>query len=153
MDYKLSINYELRDIKQSRNEVPVSVVHSLFAAPLFGYPIPMLISYSWHAHMIACHSTQKKHAKVKLHIKGFCLKSALLSMPKINPLTLKPAKSGLTNLEIYYLRKHFPENKWRRNVHQKPNYNSPSNILWTFALFSSYFQKYKSSRRKVLVEL
>ena len=45
MDYKLSINNELRDIKQPRNEVPVSVVHSLFA-PLFGYPIPTLISYS-----------------------------------------------------------------------------------------------------------
>ena len=65
----------------------------------------------------------------------------------LNPLTLRPAKTGLTNLEIYYLQRHFMENKWRRNVYQKPNYNSPSNILWTFSLFSSYFQKYESSRR------
>ena len=27
------------------------------------------------------------------------------------PLTLRPAKTGLTNLEIYYLQKHFLENK------------------------------------------
>ena len=27
----------------------------------------------------------------------------------INPLTLRPAKTGLTNLEIYYLQKHFLE--------------------------------------------
>ena len=28
----------------------------------------------------------------------------------INPLTLRAAKTGLTNLEIYYLQKHFLEN-------------------------------------------
>ena len=27
-----------------------------------------------------------------------------------NPLTLRPGKTGLTNLEIYYLQKHFLEN-------------------------------------------
>ena len=47
----------------------------------------------------------------------------------LNPLTLRPAKTGLTNLEIYYLQKHFLENKWRRNVYSNPNFNSPSNIL------------------------
>ena len=41
----------------------------------------------------------------------------------------------------------FFKNIWRRNVDHKPNNNSPSNILWTFALFLSYLQKYASSRR------
>ena len=47
----------------------------------------------------------------------------------------------------FYLQKHFPENIWKRNVNQKQTTNSPSNILLTFALYSSYFQKYKTSRR------
>ena len=69
-----------------------------------------------------------------------------------NPLKLRPAETGLTNLEIYYSRKHFLENIWGRTVYQKPNYNSLSNILWIFALFSSYFLKYESSRCLILVE-
>ena len=65
----------------------------------------------------------------------------------VNLLTLSAAKKGLMILEISYLQKHFVEKIWRRNVDQKPYNNSPSNILWTFALFPSYFQKYESSRR------
>ena len=57
-------------------------------------------------------------------------------------LTLRAAKTGLAILEMFYLQKHFLENIWRRNVDQKSNNNSPSNILLTFALFPSYFQKY-----------
>ena len=41
----------------------------------------------------------------------------------------------------------FIKNIWRRNVYQNITNNSPSNILWEFALFSSYFQKYENSRR------
>ena len=70
-----------------------------------------------------------------------------------NPLTLRAAKIGLTILEILYLQKHFIENIWRRNVDHKPNKNSPSNILWLFALFKRYFQKYESSRRHFLEKL
>ena len=69
-----------------------------------------------------------------------------------NPLKLRPAKTGLTNLEMYYSRKHFLENIWGRTVYQKPNYNSLSHILWIVALFSSYFLKYESSRCLILVE-
>ena len=47
----------------------------------------------------------------------------------VNPLTLRPTKRGLTNLEIFYLQKYFLENNQRRNVDQKVNNNSPSNIL------------------------
>ena len=65
----------------------------------------------------------------------------------INPFALRAAKRGLTILEIFSLQKHFFENIWRRNVDQKINNNSPWNILPTFALFPSFFQKYESSRR------
>ena len=41
----------------------------------------------------------------------------------------------------------FIKNIWRRNVYQNITNNSPSNILWEFALFPSYFQKYENSRR------
>ena len=68
----------------------------------------------------------------------------------INPLTLRAAKTGLTILEIFYLQKHFLESIWRRNVDQKPNNNSPTNIMLTFALFPSYFQMYEGSRRYFL---
>ena len=68
----------------------------------------------------------------------------------LNPFTLRAAKRGLTILEILYLQKHFIENIWRRNVDHKPNKDSPSNILWFFALFKRYFQKYESSRRHFL---
>ena len=52
-----------------------------------------------------------------------------------NPLTLRVAKTGLVIMELFYLPKHFLEIIWRRNVKQKPNNNSPSNILWIFAVF------------------
>ena len=70
-----------------------------------------------------------------------------------NPLTLRAAKRGLTILEIFNLQTHFLENIWRRNVDHKPDKNSPSNILWIFALFKRYFQKYVSSRRHFLEKL
>ena len=54
-------------------------------------------------------------------------------------------------LEIFNLQTHFLENIWRRNVDRKPDKNSPSNILWIFALFKRYFQKYESSRRHFLL--
>ena len=41
----------------------------------------------------------------------------------------------------------FIKNIWRRNVYQNITNNSPSNILWEFALFPSYFQKYENSSR------
>ena len=72
---------------------------------------------------------------------------------QINPLTLRAAKTGLTILEISNLQTHFLENIWRRNVDHKPNKNSPSNILLSFALFKRYFQKYESSRRHFLEKL
>ena len=50
-------------------------------------------------------------------------------------------------------KRHFLENIWRRNVDQKPNNNSPSSILWTFALLKRYFQKYEISRRYLLETL
>ena len=53
---------------------------------------------------------------------------------------------ALTMLEIYYLQTFFLESIWSRNGDQMPYTNSPSNILWTFALLPSYFQKYESSR-------
>ena len=62
---------------------------------------------------------------------------------------LRAAKTGLTIFEISFLQKHFLENNWRRNVDHKPNKNSPSNILWLFALFKRYFQKYESTQVKV----
>ena len=65
----------------------------------------------------------------------------------VNPLTLRAAKNGLMIVAVSYLQKHFVEKIWRRNVDKKSYTNSPSNILWTFALFTSYFQKYESSRR------
>ena len=71
----------------------------------------------------------------------------------INPFTLRAAKRGLTILEIFSLQKHFFENIWRRNVNQRLHNNSPSNILRTFALFPSYFQKYERSRRYFLEKL
>ena len=61
--------------------------------------------------------------------------------------TLRAAKRGLMSLEIFYLQKHFFENIWRRIDDQKTNNNSPSNSLRTSAIFTSYFQKYESSRR------
>ena len=67
-----------------------------------------------------------------------------------NPFTLRAAKTCLTILMIFFKQKHFLENNWRRNYNRKPNNNSPSNILWNFASFPSYFQKYKSSRRYFL---
>ena len=72
---------------------------------------------------------------------------------RINPFTLRAAKRGLTILELFYLQKHFLGNVWRRSVDQKPNKNSPSNILYTFALSASYFQKYASSRRYLIEKL
>ena len=71
----------------------------------------------------------------------------------LNPFTLRATKRGLTILEILYLQSHFLEIFLRRIVYQKSNNNSPSNNLWTFALFTSYFQKYESSRRHFLEEL
>ena len=71
----------------------------------------------------------------------------------VNPFTLRTAKRGLTILEIFYLQKHFLENIWRKNVDQKSENNSRSNILLTFAWFPSYFQKYESSRRNILENL
>ena len=41
----------------------------------------------------------------------------------------------------------FIKNIWMRNVYQNSTNNSPSNILWEFALFQSYFQKFENSRR------
>ena len=70
-----------------------------------------------------------------------------------NPLTLRAAERGLIVLDMLYLQMHFIENIWRRNVYQKPNNNSLSNNLWTFALFKSYFLKYKRSRRYLLEKL
>ena len=64
-----------------------------------------------------------------------------------NPFTLRAAKTGLAILEIFCLLRYFPGNIWRRDVDKKLNNNPPSNILWTFTLFLSYFQKYERSRR------
>ena len=71
----------------------------------------------------------------------------------LNPFTLRATKTGLTTFEIFYLQKLFQENIWRRHVDQIPHNNPRSNILWNFALFPSYFQKYESSRRYFLGEL
>ena len=71
----------------------------------------------------------------------------------VNLFTLRVAKTGLTILEIFYLQKPFLENIWRRYVDQIPYNKYPSNILWNFVLFPSYFQKYESSRRYFLEEL
>ena len=71
----------------------------------------------------------------------------------MHSLTLIAAKTGLTFFGNILLTKHFPENIWRRNVDQKLNYNSPSNILWTFASSKSYFHKCESSRRCFLMKL
>ena len=71
----------------------------------------------------------------------------------VNPFTLRAAKRGLTILKIFQLQKHFLENIRRRNVDKKPNNESPSNILWTFALFTNYFQKYERSRQHHLQKL
>ena len=48
---------------------------------------------------------------------------------------------------------YFLENIWRRNVNQKSENNSTSNILWIFTLLPSYFQKSERSRRYFLEEL
>ena len=71
----------------------------------------------------------------------------------INPLTLRAAKRGLVILEISNLQTHNLENIWKRNVDHNSNKNSPSNILWIFALFKRYFQMYESSRRHFLEKL
>ena len=76
-----------------------------------------------------------------------------ISMADLNPLTLRAAKRGLMILEIFNLQTHFLENIWRRNVDHKSNKNSPSNILWIFALFKRYFQRYENSRRHFLEKL
>ena len=47
----------------------------------------------------------------------------------VNPLTLRAAKTGLTILEIFLSQKRFLENSLCRNVKEKSNNNSPSNIL------------------------
>ena len=47
----------------------------------------------------------------------------------INPFTLRAAKTGLTILIIFSEQKHFGENISWRNVCQKPNNNSSTNIL------------------------
>ena len=47
----------------------------------------------------------------------------------VNPLPLRTAKTGLTILVIFFLQKHFSKNISKRNVNQKLNNNSPSNIL------------------------
>ena len=65
----------------------------------------------------------------------------------INQFTLWAAKTDLRILEILHRQKFYLKRIWGRKVNQKPKYNSPSNILWTFALFPSYFQNYESSRR------
>ena len=56
-------------------------------------------------------------------------KTSLLYCNQFNPLTPRAAKRGLSNLEIFYLQKYFLENNQRRNVDQKVNKYSPSNIL------------------------
>ena len=61
------------------------------------------------------------------------------------------AKTDLTILVIFFLQKHFLKNISKRNVNQKTNNNSPSNVLWTFALFPSYFQKYESGRQYFVI--
>ena len=48
---------------------------------------------------------------------------------RVNPFTLRAAKRGLPILEISYLQEHFLENIQKKNVDQKPNNNSPSNIF------------------------
>ena len=97
-----------------------------------------------------------------VHIGGCSHPSEVFSLCKrykkdreivFNPFTLRAAKTRQTILDIFFYQKHFLENIWRRNVAQKSNNNSHSNILWTFALFLNYFQKYESSRRHFLEEL
>ena len=70
-----------------------------------------------------------------------------------NPFTLRVAKTCMIILKIFHLRRHFFENIWRRNVHQKTNNNTLSNMLWTYAFFRSYFQNYESSRQYFLEKL
>ena len=85
---------------------------------------------------------------------GFCTSGSIILMIfPFNPITLRAAKRGLTILEIFHLQKHFLENIWRRNVDHEPDKKSPSNILWIFALFKRYFQKYESSRWHFLEKL
>ena len=82
--------------------------------------------------------TSYKLAILHMHILGPCF---------LNPFTLRAAKRGRTILEIFPFQKQFFENISMRNVDQKTNNKSPSNILWNFASFPSHFQKYESSRR------
>ena len=63
------------------------------------------------------------------------------SISNLNPFTLRAAKRGLTIWEIFSLQKHFFLNIWERNVNQKTNNKSPSNILWNFAFISKLFSK------------
>ena len=88
---------------------------------------------------------QKKWRSLEFHVQSTTPQFSLYSI--LNQLTLRVAKTGLAILEIFYLQRYFLGNIWRRNVDHKPNNNPPSNILWTFALFLSYFQKYERSSR------
>ena len=60
---------------------------------------------------------------------SFLLASLATSSIRVNPFTPREAKTGLMNLEIVYLQKHFLENVGRRNFDQNPSDNSPSDIL------------------------
>ena len=68
----------------------------------------------------------------------------------LNPFMPIAAKYNLTILEIFFSQGHILVKVWMRNVLQKSIHNFRSNILWSFASFPSYLQKYESSRRYFL---
>ena len=53
---------------------------------------------------------------------------------RVNPFTLREAKTGLMNLEIVYLQKHFLENVGRRNFDQ--NVTTLLQIFCELSLYS-----------------
>ena len=76
------------------------------------------------------------------------LQTVLIHCKRVfNPFILNAARTSWMILEIFYLQKHLLGRTHRRNVYQKPHNISCSNILKTFTLFPSYFQKYENSRR------
>ena len=65
-----------------------------------------------------------------------------LTSTNLNPLALRAANTGLTILLIFSSQKRF----YQKYLKEKC-LSEYSNILWEFALFPSYFQKYENSRR------
>ena len=65
---------------------------------------------------------------------------ALFHHIPLNPLALRPAKTDLTNLEIYYLQKHFLEEEMKEKCLPESKLQLPFkyfvNFLFVLKLFS-----------------